>query len=122
MAKKFNDIKFTAAEKRCIEAGWYALSDIADMAGHTGRDYLRKALKLETTGPDGVPPLFAKGMLCGWAWGSREMTVADLYGRREGAILVHILMATASPTHIQLGSLRDAEVCKEQAFGRRKGA
>jgi len=125
MAKIFSQVKFTAAERRAIDAGWMALEDIADRTGSTGADYLRKALRMETTGPQSVPVLFAKGMLCGWFLSHGNATVASLYGTREASILVTILLHVAKqhrtpPTDAEVAKLTAAFEAKGAAFERRE--
>lgn len=126
MAKMFTQVKFTAKEKRQVEAGWLALCDIADRTGSTGAEYLRRALKHETTGNQSVPAVFAQGLLCQWfhRYATTEPRLADLYGIREASILVALIAAAAKgnsqpPSHIQLGAIREAADAKEAAFHRR---
>lgn len=96
MAKMWIKAQLTAEERKTVIAAWGLLDGIADRVGRTGAEMLREALRMETTGPQSVPPMMAKAMICGWfAKGMTAGYVHNLFGLRPAAQQIYILAAEA---------------------------
>ena len=127
MAKVWNDIKFTAAEKRTIERAWLLLEAVASDCGREGARLLKEAFELETRGGQSVPTLAAKALLCQWfERGTTVPPLRDLFGLRAAAINMYILAAraghTCKVTSEDCVAWRSAAVAKDVAFTRMSAA